>query len=180
MQKYQLLLLFLLSCQLNAQDTLTHPIPQWLLDDWAIQTQGSGIWITDNSAYKSDNEPYEAYGIQWEWGLGKKSLKGRLYCILDSKNVGTVWQFLSFWDPLAGQARLIQIGSDGTLGEGTLWQLEGGGSKSLQTFASPDGGTFTSGHQEWMENGERHTQSFHVVDGVWTKRRLYIWKILDQ
>ena len=103
------------------------PIPQWLLDDWAARTAGTGTWITDNSAYKNENEPFDAYGLQWAYGIGKKHLNGRLYCIRDGKDIGAVWQFLEFWDPAAGEARIVQIGSDGTVGQGLAagrWQRQ--------------------------------------------------------
>lgn len=186
MKKHILVLLLAISqpCTMPAQKSAgskpaappSAPIPQWLLDDWAARTSGTGTWITDNSAYQSDSEPYEAYGLQWEYGLGKKSLKGLLYCIQDGKDIGSVWQFLEFWDPAAGEVRILQIGSDGTVGQGKAWRLDDGSSKSQQAFASPDGGTFESGHHSWMEDGANHTQSYNIVDGEWVKRRYYIWK----
>ena len=45
---------------MHAQTTEAHPIPQWVLDNWAEQMEGTGIWITDNGDYKSDQEPFEA------------------------------------------------------------------------------------------------------------------------
>ncbi|MCB0547911.1 MAG: hypothetical protein KDD19_10020 [Phaeodactylibacter sp.] len=156
------------------------PIPQWLLDNWATRTQDRGTWITDNSAYKSDDEPFDAYGLQWEYGLGKKHLKGRLYCIREGKDAGAVWQFLEFWDPAAAEARIVQIGSDGTLGQGRIWRLDDGSVKEQQTFTSPGGGSFESGHHIWMGNGENHTQSFSIKDGEWIRRRYYIWKLTKE
>lgn len=155
------------------------PIPQWLLDDWAARTSGTGLWIADNSAYKSDNEPFDAYGLQWEYGLGKKHLKGRLYCIQNGKDIGSVWQFLEFWDPAAGEVRIVQIGSDGTVGQGRIWRLDDGSIKEQQVFTSPAGGSFETGHHIRIENGEKHTQSFTIEDGEWVKRRYYIWKLAE-
>ena len=154
-----------------------HHIPNWLLDGWAARTQDTGTWITDNSAYKSDNETFDAYGLQWEYGLGKKHLKGRLYCIRDGQDIGSVWQFLEFWDPAAGEARIIQIGSDGMVGQGRIWRLDDGSIKEQQTFTSPDGGAFDSGHHSWMEDGKYHTQSFSIEDEQWGKQRYYIWEL---
>ena len=32
-----------------------------------------GNWVADNSKFKNDVDPMDAYGIEWERGLGKKS-----------------------------------------------------------------------------------------------------------
>ena len=114
--------------------------------------------------------------MRWEWGLGQKHIKGNLYCIKDGENVGTVWEFLSFWDPAKGEVRLFQIGSDGTVGEGTMYQLDDGSTKSSEHFTNPNGGTFESGHHTWMKEEKMHTQSFNIKDWEWTKRRYYVWE----
>lgn len=57
-----------------------------------------GTWIADNAEYKSDNEPYDAYGMEWKWGVGQKSLTGRLYAIKDGKDIGSLFQFRRYWD----------------------------------------------------------------------------------
>lgn len=154
-----------------------HPIPQWLLDDWAARTRDGGNWVTDNADFKSENEPFDAYGILWEYGLGEKHLRGRLYGIRDGQEIGTFWQFLEFWDPAAGEARIVQIASDGTVGQGRIWRQDDGSLKEQQTFTSPDGGSFESGHHSWMEDGTHHTQSFRIVEGEWVKNRLYKWAL---
>ena len=151
-------------------------IPKWLLEDWAERANNNGIWITDNTSYKSDNEPYDAYGLKWEYGLGKKHLKGRLYCIKDGKDAGTVWQFTEYWNPSTAEVHIVQIGNDGTVGQGSLWQEKDGSKKEQQTFVSPGGGSFETRHHAWMENGEKHTESYNIVDGEWVKRRFYVWK----
>ena len=152
-----------------------HPIPQWLLDNWESRARGSGTWITDNAKYRSETEPYDAYGMQWEYGLGKKHLKGRLYAIQDNEDVGTIWNFTEFWSPASNEVRIVQLGSDGTVGQGTLWQMENGRIKERQTFVSPNGNSFETGHEAWMENGAQHTQSFTIVNEEWQKRRFYSW-----
>ena len=140
------------------------------------QNPGEGIWITDNGKYKTENEPYEAYGMEWEWGLGKKSLSGRLYCIQNGRDVRTAWTFLEFWDPQTGELKLLQIGGDGTIGNGTIRLEKDSSTRSLQTFSSPNGTSFTIGHQAKNVNGESHISSFNVDGDQWTPRRSYIWK----
>ena len=155
-------------------------IPKWLLEDWAERTQNEGIWITDNSKYKSEQEPYDAYGMQWEYGLGEKHLKGQLYCMKDGKDVGTIWQFTEFWDPHTEKVKVVQIGSNGTVGQGKIWLEKDGKKKEQQTFISPGGGSFKTGHLAWSERDELHTQSYNIIKGKWEKRRYYVWKLQSE
>lgn len=152
-------------------------IPQWVRNNWAKRTAETGRWITANTEYKSEQEPYDAYGLQWEYGLGKNHLKGRLFCMNDGKEVGTLWTFTEFWDPATEKVRVLQIGSDGTVGQGTIWLEEDGKIKEQQVFTSPNRSSFESGHLTWMENGAQHIQSYTIKDGEWKKRRFYIWKL---
>ena len=160
----------------HAQTAEARPIPQWLLDDWALRTEGTGVWVTDNSAYQSEEEPFGAYGIKWEYGLGQKHLRGRLYCIQNGEDVATLWAFTEFWDPHLGEARLLQIGGDGTVGQGKAWPIDDGSHKSQQLFTSPDGSSFGAGHHAWTVDGKQHTQSFNIVEGEWVERRYYVWE----
>lgn len=151
-------------------------IPDWVIEDWNFQMSHTGIWMADNSAYQGEQEPYDAYGMEWEWGLGKKSLQGRMFCLQGEKEVATVWEFLQFWDFEAKALRMIQIGGDGMLGQGTIEDLGDGKSKSLERFCTPTGASFEVGHETWKDQGDFYTQSFDIVEGEWRKRRLYVWK----
>ena len=57
-------------------------IPQWFLND---MESNIGVWITDNDTYVSENEPYTQYGMEWRWGIGKTSIIGRLFGVVDGK-----------------------------------------------------------------------------------------------
>lgn len=162
---------------LFGQDPSGQPIPEWLTEKWAEQTQNNGTWLADNSKYQSVQEPFDAYGIQWEYGLGKKHLRGRLYALKDGKEVGTIWSFTEFWDPRDAVVRIVQLGSDGTLGQGTLWREADGSTKEQQLFVSPQGPFFETGHHAWMENGAQHTRSYRIADGKWEEHRHYIWQL---
>ena len=70
----------------------------------------------------------------------------------------------------------MQIGSDGTVGRGKIWKDKDGKTKEKQTFISPEGSSFETGHIVWVENNLQHTQSYNIVDGTWEKRRYYVWK----
>ena len=115
MKKYLLVFNLFFSLFLTAQNEEA-TIPTWVMDNWTSHVAGTGKWITSNQTYQNEQEPYDAYGMHWERGLGKKSIKGRLYCINDGKEVGNVWEFLNFWDSDTKQQRMIQIGATGFVG----------------------------------------------------------------
>lgn len=161
----------------TSKNLIYAPIPDWVLENWETRTTASGTWITDNENYKSEQEPYDAYAIQWQYGVGKKHIKGRLYFIKDGEDVGTVWQFTEFWDSVDNELRIIQIGSDGTVGKGKIWRTEEGKIKELQNFVAPDGTNYSSGHLSWMENGVNHIESYNINGEEWTKMRYYRWKL---
>lgn len=174
---FLVLLPFAVSAQGQPEKTANRGIPQWLADEWTYQTQGTGVWIADNSPFKNDQEPFDAYGIQWEWGPGKTSVKGRLFCLQNGKDVYSVWQFFQYWDIETQQARIIQVGSHGVVGQGVLTPIDKNSTQSVEKFFTPDGSSFDSGHHTFNKAGEVHTQSFDIAGGKWEKRRLYIWKL---
>ncbi|MCB0496187.1 MAG: hypothetical protein KDC79_08625 [Cyclobacteriaceae bacterium] len=161
-----------------AQNNQPSDIPDWLLKEWESRTQDSGLWIADNSKYKSENEPYDAYGMKWEYGIGKKVVKGRLFVIKEGKDIGTLWEFLLFWDPAEKKAIIQQFGSDGTFGSGEISLESQHMSKSLQTFSSPAGIQFKTGHKSDYSNQEYiKTTSYSILeDGSWSENRVYYWK----
>ena len=151
------------------------PAPEWVSGMW---TELAGTWVADNSAFRDERDTMDAYGIEWRWGIGRKSLVGRLYGIRDGKEVGTFWEFREFWHP--GERRLIatQFGSDGSYGAGPHERKPDGSREMLQTFFDPEAGrTFKVGHRARLEGDVHTTTSFDVdEDGTWTKRRTYVWK----
>lgn len=152
-------------------------IPDWFTQHMEEMTQGNGRWIADNAAYKSDAEPYDAYGLEWTWGIGQKSLTGRLFAMQDDEELGTIWKFREVWHPGEQQVYLYQYGSDGTFGVGTVHLSEGNIRQSDQTFFNPDGTTFRSGHRMEIVGDEQRAQSFNIMpDGTWQERRSYVWK----
>lgn len=160
-----------------SQSISPNPIPDWIQSKWAVLTQNEGIWIADNKKYKNVDEPFDEYGVQWEYGAGENHLKGRLFCIRDGKEIITVWNFTEFWDPRDSIVRVIQIGRNGTVGQGTIVQELNGKEREHQVFTSPDGSSNESGHLSWMEDGLHYTQSFNIREGKWEKSRLYIWRL---
>jgi hypothetical protein len=159
----------------QAAATAARPAPDVVIATWEKLI---GTWVADNSTFKNDVDTMDAYGIEWEWGLGKKSLVGRLYGVKDGKDVGTFWEFREFWHP--GEARLIatQHAADGTYGAGPHDVKADGTSEMVQTFFDPGAGTTSIvGHRSKLEGDVHTTSSFNVDEkGVWTPRRTYVWR----
>jgi hypothetical protein len=150
-------------------------MPAWLRQEMTRLAQGTGAWTTDNRQFMSAEERFESYGLEWSWGVGKQSLKGRLYGIIGGKDVGTFWEYRMFWHPGESRAILEQFGSDGTYGVGTVVPDGDGGTTMDQTFYAPGGSKRRSGHESSWD-GETHlTQQLEWRDGGWVKDRLYLW-----
>jgi hypothetical protein len=153
-------------------------IPDWVRRDWEYWTQGTGRWIADNAKYKAENEPFDAYGTEWKWGLGKKSLKGRLFALKEGKEVATIWEFHSYWHPQEKRVVQTQFGGDGTFATGWMRATGEKTTESLERFFGADGSVFQVGHRAELRASEVHMQSFDVSEsGEWKARRSYVWKL---
>jgi hypothetical protein len=150
------------------------PIPAEVLASW---TKLAGTWIADNSEYRSEQEPFDAYGLDWQPGLDGTTLTGRLYGLTDGREVATFWEFRDFWHPGDRQVISTQFGMGGTYGAGPHTIRGDGTSEMLQTFYSPAAGTVTRiGHRSELRGTEHVTRSFDVQpDGGWVPRRVYTW-----
>jgi hypothetical protein len=150
------------------------PPPAWVA---AYLEAMIGTWIADNRPHRSDEEPFDAYGIEWTWGVGKKSIAGRLFAMREGKEVGTVWDLREFWHPGEGQLIASQFGSDGTYGVGPHARKADGTMEMLQVFHAPDGGVRRIGHRSELKGNEFVSRSFDVqTDGTWKPARTYVFR----
>lgn len=153
--------------------------PKWLTDHFAFMTEGSGRWIADNSPFKSENEPFDEYGTEWKWGVGKQSIMGRLFALRDKKEVATFWEFRVFWHPEKRKAFIQQFGAGGAFGVGEMRVIESGDSSlnvTEQDFYIPGGTDYLEMHHLIERKGEHETKSFQLEKGSWKLQRTYIWK----
>lgn len=150
--------------------------PAWFQRHLEELTRGSGRWTADNSAFKSREEPWDGYGLEWTWGLGRHSVKGRLYAIQDGREVGSLFEYRLLWHPGERMAMLLQYGSDGTYGQGVIQPDGTDGTMVEQTFFQPGGGTTRIKHTDHYAGEVRVVQSFEWVEGAWHPRRLYRWR----
>lgn len=149
--------------------------PAWFLDEIATLTAGTGRWITDNAEYRNDTEPYEAYATEWKSAFDGMSMSGRLYGMIDGKEVAEFWQFRQYWHPGEKKAVVEQFGWGGTVGIGHSWR-DGEETKSDQSFFATDGSINRTGHISSFPDADTHiTASFDIVDGEWRPRRVYTW-----
>ena len=150
------------------------PIPDEVRAGWERQI---GTWVADNSAYRSEDDPHDAFSIEWRWGIGQTSVVGRLYGIQGGRDIATYWEFREYWHP--GERRLVpmQFGADGAVGIGTRELQAGGRSEMLQTLFHPATGVIERiGHRSELSGDTHVTRSFNVsADGTRTDRRTYTW-----
>jgi hypothetical protein len=152
------------------------PPPAWFRDLLRRHTAGSGRWIADNAAYRSDAEPADAYGVEWRLGLGNQTLHGRLFGLRDGKEIATYWEFWMIWHP--GDRRVLahQLGAWGTLGVGPMEPDGRGGTVLHQVFYDLDGAQRRVRHDSRFEGDTEITTSYDWVNGAWVKRRTYVWQ----
>lgn len=147
--------------------------PAWVLEE---MRRTEGRWIADNSAHMSDDEPYDAYGLEWRSATGGHTLTGRLFAIQDGEELGTLWEYRMFWHPERESLWLIQFGTDGTFGEGAIERTGPASTELAQTFHSPDGTTWRSGHRDTKGEDRKVIRSFSIeADGAWKLQREYTW-----
>ena len=148
--------------------------PAWVDAHFAAHV---GTWVADNTAFRSEAEPFDAYAIDWNWGIGRQSLVGRLYAMAAGRDVGTHWELREFWHP--GERRLVaaQFGADGRYGVGPHLRRPDGSMDMVQTFYDAAGRVTRNGHESLREGDVLITRSFDVAaDGTRTPRRTYTWK----
>lgn len=147
-------------------------VPTWFRTSLAELAQGSGRWIADNARHRSDGEPFDAYGIEWRWGLGKQSLTGRLFGLQEGKEVADFWEFRIYWDGAGGTGVIEQFAGHGVVGRGALVGF-GDGTLTDQTFTDAQGRQWRELHHSWFERDTHVTQSFEWKDGAWLPKRTY-------
>jgi hypothetical protein len=153
--------------------------PEWFVNHLKTMTENSGRWIANNAAHRSDSEPFDAYGMAWTWGLGKKSATSRLFVVRGGQELGTLWEHRTVWHPGEKKALTLAFGSDGTYGTGVLEPAGDHEIKLEEVFFNVDGTSYREGHRIIdLGNGQVEMQSFGIKpDGTWEPRRSYVWKL---
>jgi hypothetical protein len=160
------------------------PLPRWLRDHMNRLTGGGGRWIADNSAYRGENEPWDAYGLEWRWGAGRMSVRGRLFSLDKGQERGDHWDYLLVWHPREKKALLYQVGANGAFGWGELTAgpgTDGAPTTELeQTFVHPNGSEWRTRHEAVETATEVRMRSFQFEGGGWKPNRSYVWRRASQ
>ena len=165
-----ILILSLFTISTHAQE-----LPQWFTDNMEASV---GEWVTSNEQYKSDQEPFDQYGMKWEWGIGRKSIKGTLYGIVSGQPSAPFWEFRQYWDPQTQQGYVMQFGGNGMVGKGPIvMKADPHTTEMLQTYFQPDGTPSQHGHTAVLKEGKLNITSYHIDDdGSWRVNRNYVWQ----
>lgn len=166
----------LIACLLFATLASVAQIPDRVIKEWEILTADGGTWIADNSAYKNENEPADAYGITWSYALGKTSVNGRLFGLKDGKEIGTYWEFRMYYHPAEKKLMYQQYGWGGTLGIAEMTFPDETHSEDVTTIYNPDGSSTKIRHVNEIKNDIHYAQSYQWKDNAWQKQRYYEWK----
>lgn len=151
--------------------------PEWFRAHLAYLTADDGAWVADNAAYRSDDEPAEAYEVTYVWGAGKQTAVGSLRAITGGERSGVIWDYRVFWDPGTKQAVVEQWGFHGVHGVGETRFVSDGRLRSEQSFHAPDGSATRSAH-DWIADGpgQHTTRTFDFAAGEWQPARTYVWR----
>ncbi len=148
-------------------------MPAWFKNE--MQTQ-VGTWQASNAEYQSADEPFSAYQIEWTWALGQESINGRLYGLHNNQATGDFWTFKQYWDPVKGQARLLQMGHGGRIGDGYVEPVGDNQIETIQTFSAPGVDAYLERHLNRMTEKGLITTSYNLdAQGDWQQKRSYLW-----
>lgn len=160
-----------------AQEQPASTIPQWLLEDIKTMTSNGGRWTAP--AQRSEQMPFDAFGMIWTASADGTSMTGRLFGISDGQESPDFWQFRQFWHPGEKRAILEQWGGNGMYGVGEIISLGDGRTMVEQQFWLPDGRTYKVGHFASVPNdSERVTEQYDVLrdTGAWKLDHSLTWK----
>ena len=151
--------------------------PAWYTQHIERMTSDGGRWIANNNAYQSDDETWDAYGVEWRAGPDNASMSGRLFGLKEgTEGQPDFWVFSEFWDPQRQRIVVQQYGW-GSVGVGRVWRIDDT-LFTQQTFSDFDGNSREEGHQITFRDDDTHeTHSYGIgAGGLWTARRHYVWK----
>jgi len=153
----------------------TAAAPEWFRELITALVADGDEWVADNTAYRSDQEPVDVYVLTWTWGPGRHSISGRLHAIVGGDRRPPLWEFRQFWHPIRREGRLVQYGTDGTVGDGALARDVDGRVVVEQDFWGPDGQSWRQRHEERATPRSRESRDARWVNGAWRDGRRYVW-----
>jgi len=146
---------------------------------WAITHMENmiGTWLADNSANVSEREPYDAYSVTWSWGVGNRTVVGRLVGLKESKPLAALWEYRIAWHPAEKKLMMVQWAGDGSYAEGVIVPKGPEMVQSDQMIFNPDGSSNRIAHREKVEGDARRLETYIIgQDGKANKIRESIWR----
>ena len=135
-----------------------------------------GTWIASNEAYMDEGSINDSFGIEWKWGVGKKSIVGTLYGIQNKVKTKDYWQFIQYWDLVENKPIFVQVSSKGSHGSGYIERISDNQLKLVQTFTELDGSSYQSGHLTEIFDNYENSVSYNIdKNNEWIKDRSYTW-----
>ncbi|NND81644.1 MAG: hypothetical protein HKN50_04375 [Gammaproteobacteria bacterium] len=164
-----------------AEQPAPSAVPDWFTKDVLFHARDGGVWQADNSAYQSEQEPYDAYVLHWQAGPGNFSMTGRMWGLVDGKPTSQdFWSFYQFWNPETQEA-IVQQSGWGAVGIGRL-RLQRH-AEQMQTimrhrFVDHAGNSNEMLHKLTGVDDDRYrTEAFDVKDGgKQVANRVYLWE----
>lgn len=170
------LALTLIACAASAKEA-GPALPAWYVQELSQLSQGSGLWVADNTPFKGEAETHDAYAVEWRMTPDRRGLTGRLFGLAGRTRSADLWQFRIHWDAKQRQAIVQQFSTSGTIGYGTLNGFDRA-TLTDQTFTAPDGRQWRELHHAWFEGKVHVTRSFEWHDGSWMPKRSYRWLLM--
>lgn len=154
------------------------PAPPWFQRELE---RNVGLWIADNSKYMDETEPFEQYGIEWKWGLGKMSIEGELFGLYKGQRSSSFWKLVQYWDAGRKEAVVLQFGVMGAVGQGVLKRIDDVDISLTQHFLFQDGSVRWERHETEQYDGYDIGASLTLdKEGEWQQRRVYTWRKVDR
>ena len=152
-------------------------VPDWHLDHLAYMSRGSGQWVADNAAYRSETEPATEYVLEFGLSFDGESMFGRLYAQVNGQRGITLWEYRAYWDAAAAETIVEQFGWEGAHGRGVLRPEAPGAFHMEQVVATPGLPSRVEGHVLTVVDENTHrTEAYGLgADGTRVPTRRYTW-----
>lgn len=157
-------------------ETKTTERPAWFVKEAEMLTSKTGIWLTDNSAYQSEEEVFDHYEMHWMKSPDEYTLRAELYGVKNKQRVQKFWDFNFYWQAETKSVVLSQFGRMGMYGSGKMENQKDDMKICIQEMFLADGRSWKTKHESYFKDGKHVTTSFEQnKTGEWTKNRTYTW-----
>jgi hypothetical protein len=174
-----LALLGIAGTPLGAQSTgdAGAPVPDWHVAHLEYMSRGSGQWVADNAAYRSDAEPATEYILEFGLSFDGASMFGRLYAQVNGQRGVTLWEYRTHWDAGAAATMVEQVGWESASGRGELQPAGDDAFHLEQVVVTPGLPSRVEGHRLTILDANTHRTEAYGLDanGARVPTRTYTW-----